>query len=444
MIWRPDRKMNYTPFARHFHTAKPVVERFAVRTGEKRRAPGRRMLRLSFGAITPKEDRSILELHRMIAQGQLSARFLFPDTGFITTAMYPEFWTLGVGRNIVFPETTVAELSGWLNTPFHNAYLHCWLPRALKACLAKAASSERAFRTVDVLGTIGHTLAPFRVGVANKACLAHGYDYYVKLLSLRKLLGVVAHRECTGQLGRAPTESEFKQHLHKAHGPILAPIAFKGWQNHGKRNYLADEELVVTAVFTAIATGRETLILTRDTDVFEQFTKLLHLLTCDYESFRFAEVHHHDPNGCPMFPFAVPEGADSFGFEGNVIEHVVMPEPELDHLWPSSYTPVHTYCVLVGNTCVEPKISVAAFCLETEMGWMLNVKEETGGKNTQRYPGKNMIIGTLSKGERVGNLFVLGPEKCMNYQGVNVTWLDVQHALQPAPLITRKHYFRDY
>jgi hypothetical protein len=53
------------------------------------------MLRLSFGAITPKEDRCIPELNRMIARGQLSARFLFPDTGFITTAMYPEFWTLG-------------------------------------------------------------------------------------------------------------------------------------------------------------------------------------------------------------------------------------------------------------------------------------------------------------------------------------------------------------
>lgn len=291
-----------------------------------------------------------------------------------------------------------------------------------------------------MLGTIGHTLVPFRVGIGNKDCMAHGYDDYVKLLSLRKLLGVVAHRECTVQLGRAPTDSEFKQYLHKAHGPILAPIAFKGWQNHGKRNYLADEELVVTAVFTAIATGRETLILTRDTDVFEQFTKLLHLLSLDYLSFRFAEVRHHNPDECPMFPSVVPEGDNWPDFDGNVIEHVVIPALELDHLWPTMYTPVHTWCVLVGNTCVEPKISVAAFCLETEMGWMLNVKQETGGKNTQHSHGKNMILGTAIKGEQVGNVFVLGPETYINYEGVKVTWLDAQ----PAPLIIRKHYFRDY
>jgi hypothetical protein len=92
---------------------------------------------------------------------------------------------------------------------------------------------------------------------------------------------------------------------------ILSPTAIAqthrtSWllRRRGFRHSQADEELVVTAVFTAIATGRETLIQTRDTDVFEQFAKLMHLLSADYAAFRYAEVHFHNPDGCPMFPFA--------------------------------------------------------------------------------------------------------------------------------------------
>ena len=53
-------------------------------------------------------------------------------------------------------------------------------------------------------------------------------------------------------------------------GPTsLGPIAFKGWKGQGKRNYLADEELVVSAVITAIMTGESTTILTWDNDLLD-------------------------------------------------------------------------------------------------------------------------------------------------------------------------------
>ena len=111
MVLRSDRKPTYTPFAKHFNTVKPLFERFTVVPAAKRRPPGRSMLRLSFGAVTPKQDMSVRDLYDHIQYGNLNAKYIFPDTGFITSAMLPQFWGLAAGREITFTEMTVGELS---------------------------------------------------------------------------------------------------------------------------------------------------------------------------------------------------------------------------------------------------------------------------------------------------------------------------------------------
>jgi hypothetical protein len=132
----------------------------------------------------------------------------------------------------------------------------------------------------------------------------YGHDYYVNLLALRKRLGVVAHRDLQAALGREPSDSELKRYLSETLHARDVVLAFKGWKHQGARNYLADEELVVTSVMTAILTGRETVILTRDTDVFEQFVKLVGLMVSDYWCSRFADfVRHFSGERWPMFPW---------------------------------------------------------------------------------------------------------------------------------------------
>jgi hypothetical protein len=112
------------PIAKHFHSAKPVWEKVAVNPQVNRRPPGLRpMLRLSFGALTPKEDRSIPELFNLIARGPLNSQWIFPDASFIRKPMHPRFWALGRVRHIAFPEIIIAELSAWLSNAMDNAYL---------------------------------------------------------------------------------------------------------------------------------------------------------------------------------------------------------------------------------------------------------------------------------------------------------------------------------
>ena len=446
MIWRPDSKLTFTPSARHFSRAKPIARRFVVPPVGSRRPPGRPMLRQSFGALSPKLRYTIRELFDLIDRGPLRSTFLFPDTGFVTTSIYPQFWGLAKGRYVAFPEMIVAELSGWAANPLGNAYLHSWLPRAVQACVEMQTCADELFRVKEVLGFVGYDLTPFSVAVANKECYApFGYEYYVNLLSLRKRLGVLAYSDLEKRLARLPTEPEFKQFLHKNYDQGLASIAFKGWKDRHKRNSLADEELVVTAALTAIATGRETIILTRDTDVFEQYVKLMHMLSADYACYRYAEAHYHNPEGCPLFGLDIPqERAASFGLRGKELHQVILPAREMDRLWPESFTPVHAYCVLVGNHCLDPRVSIGAFCLETEMTWMLDAKGRTGGKNTERFPGRNMVVGTSLLHGREGTLFGLVEEEFVTVDGLQVSWLDRQRAWSRNPLVTQSTFLPSY
>lgn len=106
----------------------------------------------------------------------------------------------------------------------------------------------------------------------------------------------------------------------------------------------------------------------------------------------------------------------------------MLPQTEMDRLWPQRHTPVHVFCVLVGNTWLDPKVSVAGFCLEREMEWLLAVKGRTGGKNTEHFPGRNMIVGASNQDARI--LFLLTEQTWVNYEGVRVTWYDLHHALK--------------
>ncbi len=445
MVYTVGRKANSTPTAKHFNSSRPISEEFYDKQAVNRRPKRRPLARLSFGVISPKEDRSIRNLFDLIESGPLECQSIFPDAGFFMKPMPAQFWEIGRGRLIGFSEMSVGELSGWLNYPIHNSYLHEWLPRALRNIGQQTASPGLLGRKTQVLGSVGHKLIPYTVGVANKAALnAFGYDYYVGMLSLRKKLGIAESRKLRTDLGREPTEQEMRNHLHNKFHPRIAPIAFKGWKDQGKRNFLADEELVVTAVLTAVVGCSDNLILTWDTDVFDQFTKLAELMSADYACFRWAEVHAQSPDGCPMFPMAIP--ADGSGcqdaFAGNELHHIVISSSDVEQLPPSVfYTPVQVYCVLLGNNCIDPKMSTAAFCFEAEMAEMLRVKSVTGGKNTSRFPGRNMIVGTdLREGQMPGTLFSLAAENMLTYEGITVSWLDLQNALKCDPLIVRKHY----
>ncbi len=120
MVFDPTRKPNLTPAARHFARNKPIAERSIV-TRAPKGTYAQAMPRLSLSVLTPKEDRSIRNVHAIITRGEFPSRFIFPDTSFITTKIQEHFWELGDRITLVFSEMTVGELSGWLHNPICNA-----------------------------------------------------------------------------------------------------------------------------------------------------------------------------------------------------------------------------------------------------------------------------------------------------------------------------------
>lgn len=392
--------------------------------------------------MTGKMDVSIPQLRDTIIRDSLRGTILFPDTGFITTKIQPSFWKAAERFSVGFSQMTVAELSGWCNKPHFNTYLASWLPRALKQCSSSAPPDENLFKVTRVLGSLRNELIGFEVAVAERFRFQRfGYDYYVDMLSLRKRMGIAAHRELKDKLGREPSEQELKQHLHNEYHPRVTSLAFKGWKDQGRRNYLADEELVVTAAMTAILTGRETMILTRDNDVFDQFVKLMQLFADDYNCYRFAEVHYLNPDGCPMFPIGFPEAYGPAGFTSDPPYHVVLPQDEVERLPPYNFSFVNAYCFLVGNSHNDPKISQTGFCLEREMGRLLEIKGATGGKNSERFGDKNMVSGYGFEAGKTSTAFFLTELESVEYDGVNVSRRDLDRGLNSDFRVVKK-YFR--
>jgi hypothetical protein len=444
VIHIPNRKPNQTPVARQFSAPSPARAKLVPDPCPIRPQSRMPTLRLSFNSLTDKRDVSIEELtHTLMASG-LKGTILFPDTGFITTPIQPSFWRAAHAFSLGFSQMTVGELTGWMATPIGNEYLHTWLPRALQTCQSEPLEEASLFRFCRVLGTLEpYALTNFEVAIADRAKFEpFGYDYYVNLLSLRKRLGIVANRELQDILGRDATDSELKQHLHNKHHARVAPLALKGCRDFGKRNYLHDEELVVTAVMTAILTGRETVILTRDNDVFDQFVKLMELIIEDYHCYRWANVHFLDPSGCPMYPIAIPPGHnDESGFQGDAFDHVVVPIEEVEGLPPYEFKFVNTYCVLVGNSSADPKISQAGCCLEREMGHLLEAKGKNGGRNTVHFGQKNVVSRMNAAADgNVQVMFFLAEEQYTDYEGVNVSRMDLRRGLSSDMLVVKRYF----
>jgi hypothetical protein len=120
------------------------------------------------------------------------------------------------------------------------------------------------------------------------------------------------------------------------------------------------------------------------------------------------------------------------------VDHVLVPQDDVDALPPFTCTRVHAYCLLLGNTSAKPKISEAGVCLEREMGRLLAVKGVSQGKNTRHFGSRNMVLGMRPDQGKVKTLFQLGVERYVEYEGVTVSRRDFRRALASEILVTRK------
>ncbi|MBO0700328.1 MAG: hypothetical protein J2P46_18155, partial [Zavarzinella sp.] len=231
---------------------------------------------------------------------------------------------------------------------------------------------------------------------------AHGYDYYLPLLLLRKLKGFRFAAEFEAEHGRSPMKEEFHRG-YKALGPGFndraVRLGWKGYTDYEKPNYPADEQLVTMAVLHGLMTGRETTVLTRDHDLMEQFYKLVFLIDTHYRGMLFADLYTAAPGAfdargkrdvCEDHPDFFDDG---FVGDDDMFVRPGLPADTLwDNLLPAESPWVNVGCMWFGDGTDECQIARLTFCADVGMARVLRVKAATGGLNTDRLDGRNCHI----------------------------------------------------
>jgi len=148
-----------------------------------------------------------------------------------------------------------------------------------------------------------------------------GYEYpvmrYVILLLLRRSILEKPLRTFEKREGRRPVGKDLDRLKRQAISDGITQETIRLARKWDKKNSYADEWLSVEAVLRPIIVGRDCIVLTADTHVFDQIVQFIWLLFTDYGSFLIAQdfarnpgryPHRHEVNVPAMKPGAIAVG----------------------------------------------------------------------------------------------------------------------------------------
>ena len=239
--------------------------------------PGRSAIgRLTSRAPSPKLDWATADFVSYI-NGTLPDAAFFLDTGVFTRELNSVVWDALNTRRVLVTPGVCQELLPWLRDPFCNKPVRDAVASAAKAEFDLSTPASKAVNlNVKLL-------------IPDEEFITYGDDYYLRLLALRKMIGPLASSVLTKKLGRAPTQEEFHAEVQSQFGERGYLLAKKGLEAQNSANKLTDEQLVVSAMLTAILKGSEVVVITRDPDVLEQYSKLCTLMKEHYRATLVAE-----------------------------------------------------------------------------------------------------------------------------------------------------------
>ncbi|HEV3387087.1 MAG TPA: hypothetical protein VG097_19870 [Gemmata sp.] len=421
------KKRNLTKTGRYFEEKKPLATRFMDRPLPEP-TPGRLpFLRLYKTGPTEKVEMSGAELAASFGPSVKSNAIFFLDTSIFSTCTNKPLWNLFLSRQVLITPMVWTELLPWLKNPHKNQDIRKIVLDAVGNQLALinqlALASNRASPPIVQINSV--IPEHYRMSVClddshmGKLCREHAYDYYFKLLSLRKIMGPVIAKALERQHNRPPTQDEFTAAVQSQFGERGLQFAQKGKKNIGSANLFSDEQTVVMAILTAILTGCEVYIVTMDTDLPEQFAKLFLLIKEHYRAMLAAELFATQPDKMPLKETSVDNTSPMLNaWVMSSILQLRLPETEFDVL-PSTYRSTVVHCILLSSDFEKtPKMSYSCFTIEEDTSRVLRIKAATNGLSTNQFGDRNCTIRTQRLTPDQHEVIVsIGREKTFHFEG---------------------------
>jgi hypothetical protein len=206
------------------------------------------------------------------------------------------------------------EIRQWINDPTSNRPI---------AELVKEALRHRGETAINILEFSRNDM--IRINYC---------EYYSNLIGMRKNGFGLANSIFIETHGRPPMTQELSSYSKDIFGLRAQLLARKGANAKVPTHRYNDEAFVVTAIVDAICTGRETVILTSDEDVYDQFFKLNWLIDTHYRSMLLAEQYEANPEKFPLIHTLIDN--DRRAFEGEVLL-LSKPSNTLKEVLPKEY-----------------------------------------------------------------------------------------------------------
>ncbi len=392
------RKPKRTMLGEYFEEKRPLAVR-SVTARCVHRAPGRLpfyepISRLRFWGPTPKLDWTGDDVAARLGPYVAENALFFLDTGIFSTVASKPLWDLFLSRQVLIVPTVWGEIQDWINCPRRNQDIRDIVQDSIKRQLA--LGEEGLDATPSDL--VSKALSELRIQIRspNERYRQHGYEYYYKLLALRKLVGPVIATVLERELGKHPGPSEVRMRAQRLFRERGAELAEKGldWPEH--KYPFADEQTVLLGVMTAILEGREVYVVTADGDLPEQFFKLHVLIKEHYRSMLAAEIYASDPKRMAFREVAVRDDEqDPFAWTEQSILRLRVPEHEFDVL-PSKFSSTNVHCLWFSTDHTQPKFSYSGFAVESDVARVLRIKAATDGLSTDRFGERNCTIRTTA------------------------------------------------
>ena len=213
-------------------------------------------------------------------------------------------------------------------------------------------------------------------------------------------------------------------------------MAEKGRRDAGKSNFQADESVVVASVISAITTGCETSVLTRDRDIIEQFYKLMYLVDTHYQGYQIGEAYRRQPLNFVEAPW--PKGSEYFDNHFHTGRILWLPASSDERLLPEQYRFVMVHAYRFSPSTQNDSLQTLAFCAEREMGQMIRAKGATRGKSTDGFGLSNIhrCINPYDQ-ETFGSFAAVTVDRGVEISNIFIPWVDIEIVMSRKEQIRR-------